>query len=228
VPPAASPFRNLDFGYATASQDKLYLFVKSLPKDGKLELPGVTRESRFGKPYLLGATIHGEGAIKFNDSGATLDAGAFLQSSSAGFLPVIVIPFTGRLSVRSAATISAEADGSVLLDTTKADKFLNYNGRGYEAPATIYKLRWLTDAAPGRYKAEVHYARSSIKGKMDLITGSRLHALETEAGDGNGVWSGEVTLSPGSHSVELTPTEPFHKGTALPVSVQSVQLFPLK
>jgi alpha-L-fucosidase len=51
----AEPFRKLDFGYATVGENKLYLFVKDLPADGTLHLPGL-RKPPSGEAYLLNSS----------------------------------------------------------------------------------------------------------------------------------------------------------------------------
>ena len=231
APPEASPFRSLDFGYATVGVGKLYLFVHEMPKDGRLLLPGVIQGTRFGRPYALGNRDQAGGGVTVNEDGAAVETTGLVQGSTAGFLPVIVVPFTGALTVRPAATVKAAADGSVALEAAAADRFLNFNGRGYEAPATTYKLRWYAAAAPGRYRAEVHYAEATSAGNMELLVGGERRNIAVQPG--KGVWSGEVTVTrgpaalAGAETVELTPQEPFVKGTALPVKVASVRLTPL-
>jgi alpha-L-fucosidase len=227
LPPAASPFRSLDFGFATVSKDKLYLFVKDAPKDGKLQLPGVSKGVTFGDAYLLAGGAGASGKVVMNEGGAEVEAGSLLQSSSVEVMPVVVVPFSGSLRVRSAAIVAATADGSLALEAARADRFLNYNGRGYEDPATTYKLRWEIEATLGRYKVEVHYAKTEKAGVMDMIAGTERTEIPTKAGQGADVWTGEMTLPRGTNSLELTPKEPFFKGNRLPVKVESVQLLPI-
>ena len=229
VPPAASPFRNLDFGYATVSQNTLYLFVHHPPKDGTLLLPGVEPGVRFGKPRVLGqaADSPSAGRVVLDQQGAALSG---VTLPAAGFLPVVAIPFTGRLSVRPASLVLPAADQTLKLTPEHADKFLNYNGQGYEAPATLYKLRWPVAAKPGRYKVSLAYTRSAKQETFELVAGSRHVVVGTERGTGSAVWSGEVRLARGeggTQMVELTPREPFVKGTPLPVAIESVTLTPL-
>ena len=232
APPEASPFRNLAFGYATLGAGKLYLFVKELPKDGRLRLPGVVEGTRFGTPYVLGAGGAPAGEVATGGEGAVVEAPGL--KTAKGFLPVVVVPFAGRLAVRPAAAVKAVGDGSVALDVAKADSFLNFNGRGYEAPATVYKLRWYAETAPGRYRAEVHYAKAAEGGTMVLLVGSERHEVKLESGKGDAMWSSEVQVMRGpaavggAESVELTPKEPFVKGTPLPVKVESVRLVPMR
>ncbi len=232
MPPTASPFRKLDFGFATMGAGKLYLFVRDLPNDGRLRLPGVVEGVRFGTPYLLGGSGAAAGEVAVGEDGAVVNTAGLLKD--AAFLPVVVVPFTGELGVRPASTVKAGADGHVALEAASADQFLNFNGRGYEAPATIYKLRWFAAAAPGRYRAEVHYAKAASGGTMVLLVGGERREVTLEAGKGAGVWSSEVQVLRGpaavggAESVELTPKQPFVKGTALPVTVESVRLSPMR
>ena len=58
---------------------KLYLFVKDLPKDGKLRLPGVVEGTRFGAPYLLGADGTHAGEVAVGADGAVVEAAGLLQ-----------------------------------------------------------------------------------------------------------------------------------------------------
>ena len=231
-PPSASPFRTLDFGFATVGAGKLYLFVNDVPKDGRLRLPGVVEGVRFGTPYLLGSNRVPAGEVAVGGDGAVVDTAGLLQD--AGFLPVVVVPFAGELGVRPAGMVKAGSDGGVALEATGADQFLNFNGRGYEAPATIYKLRWYLAATPGRYRAEVRYAKAAMAGTMVLQVGGERREVTLEAGKGAGVWSSEVQVMRGpaavggAESVELTPKQPFAKGTALPVTVRSVRLAPMR
>jgi alpha-L-fucosidase len=231
APPQASPFRTLDFGYATLSHDKLYLFTRNIPADGKLHLPGVEAGVRFGKPYLLGSHADVGTGVTENKAGAAIDVSTLQQNSAGAFLPVVAVPYTGKLSVRPATTVEPDANGTVTLKESSADKFLNYNGRGYEAPATIYKLRWWMDLPAGRYKVEVHYNRPSHADVIDLVTSATRYRLPLQPGEGEGVWSGQIALPRASQnlvSIALTPREPFLKGTPLPAKILSMRLVPLQ
>jgi len=228
APPEASPFRSLDFGYATVSNDALYLFVKDIPADGKLHLSGVLPGVHFKQPYVLGIGRRVTDSVRLDSDALIVSANPLLKNVSAGFLPVIVLPFEGKLAVRSATTVSPAPDGTLTLDATKADRFLNYNGLGYEAPATLYKLRWWTSPTPGRYTAELRYTKSLQPGIIDLVLGTRHYAIPTEAGQGEAIWSSEVTLPRNTQSLQLTPKEPFLKGTVLPVKVEALTLHPIR
>ena len=230
VPPQASPFRTLDFGYATVAHNKLYLFVAKMPANGKLHLPNVEPGVHFGQPNLLGSHLSIGTGVAMTNEGAVVDITALQEQKAAGYLPVIAIPYTGKLAVRPATTVFPSADGSVLLTEATADKFLNYNGRGYEAPATIYKLRWWTAARPGHYRVEIRYGKTDQAGIMDLVTGANTYKVPLKPGSDEDTWSGNITLRAepnGVESVQLTPKEPFVKGTPLPANVISIRLQPL-
>lgn len=231
TPPQASPFRTLDFGYATVSHDKLYLFIRNIPADGKLHLPGVEAGVQFGKPYLLGSYADVGAAVTVDKAGTVVDVSNLQQHAAGAFLPVVAVPYTGKLSVRPATTIEPDTDGSVTLNESAADKFLNYNGRGYEAPATVYKLRWWMDLKPARYKVEVHYDRPNHADVIDLVTSTARYPVPVQPGAGEGTWSGEIFILGGPAklaSLALTPKEPFVKGTPLPAKVLSIRLVPLR
>lgn len=224
TPPSASPFRALGFGFATVTRNRLYLFVRDVPSDGRLQLPGLQPGIRFGAPFILGSRSPA-GQVVDSPTGTEVKIDpASLRGS--GFLPVIAIPYTGMLNVRSSTTVAAQA-GELTLEPEKADRFLNYNGRGYEAPATLYKLQWQVEAPAGHYMAEVTYTRSEAQAKsdeIDLVTGGRLVRIRTEQGTADATWHGELLLSGGDTTVEVTPAEPFLKGTALPVTLRRIHL----
>lgn len=232
--PAASPFRNLDFGFATLGQQKLYLIVSRLPADGHLSLPGVLPPTQFGKPYLLGSDSTRTGSVGLTPEGATVDLTPLASQLSGADLPVLVLPFSGTLAVRPSTTIRPGPGKEIQLAASTADRFLNFNGRGYEDPATVYKLRWFLATPPGRYHAELHYTRPPKPARMTLVVGDQHLPVTLPAGSGPGVWSADLTLVPGptatghDETIEITPTEPFYKGTALPVEIHELRLTPLR
>ena len=231
--PTGSPFRSLDFGYATLGKTNLYLFLKSLPADGKLRLPGVMPGVRLGKPYLQGSKNTTLSKVIETSDGVTLEVADLLKEHSAEFLPVVVLPFTGAFDVRPASTIRTNSSGALTLQATQADSFLNYNGLGYEAPATLYKLRWWISAKPGTYRVAVHYNKPAVAGSMTLIIGSQRRTVLVAPGEGEGIWTSDIPIGVGSAytggdlRVEITPPEPFYKGTALPVKIKTVLISPL-
>ncbi len=135
-------------------------------------------------------------------------------------------------------SIAPEAAGTFLLTPQTADHFFNYNGAGYEAPPTLYKLRWFVAAAPGRYRVEIDVNAPQRQPQLDLVVDGHREPLMVPHFD-----AGSVTIKTlnrilpknfalrGSQSalpvsIELTPPEPFLKGTSLPIEVRAVRLFP--
>ncbi|WP_263383798.1 alpha-L-fucosidase [Granulicella arctica] len=228
--PGGSPFQNLNFGYATLGKTHLYLFVKSLPADGKLLLPGVAPGTHLGQPYLLGHERLRSGSVDLSPEGATVEVADLLKQASTEFLPVVVVPFTGSFNITPAQTIRPDSKGEMTLPPDKADSFFNYNGRGYEAPATLYKLRWWIASKPGTYQVAVHYNKVATAGTMTLLIGGQHRQVLLEAGSGEGVWTGDIPITAGSartggdQRVEVTPPEPFYKGTPLPVKIIAVSM----
>ena len=224
----AQPFRSLDFGYATVGQAKLYLFVKDVPGDGALRLPGL-RAGQLNEAYLLGSPSRESFAVTSTKEGASVRIGKD-SLAGAGYLPVIVLPFSGRLEVAPASTAS-DAAGNFFLTPSAADRFFNYNGAGYEAPKTLYKLRWFLDAPPGRYRAEIDVQPTQAKAGMDLVVdGLRIPLTVRFSAAASVTIRQNIRVSPASSetaspvSIELTPPEPFLKGTQLPCSVVAVRL----
>jgi alpha-L-fucosidase len=224
----AQPFRKLDFGYATVGQGKLYLFVKDVPGDGVLRLPGL-RAGQLNSAYLLGSASHESFAVTSIKDGVSVrieqDALA-----TVGYLPVIVLPFSGRLEVAQAST-APDAAGNFLLTPSVADHFFNYNGAGYEAPETLYKLRWFLIAPPGRYRAEIDVKPTHAKAGLDFVVdGHRIPLTVPPSAATTVTIKQNIRILPTSFedasrvSIELTPPEPFLKGTQLPRTVLAVRL----
>jgi alpha-L-fucosidase len=225
------PFAALDFGYATVGPHALYLFVAKLPPDHQLHVPGLA-DTSFGQAYRMGAP---ESKVDVQRSGhdvsVALDhlAGWPTEQVSSGtvdnFMPVIVLPLKGPLRVRP-SMIAAAADGSFHLQPTQAEHYLNYNGEGYEAPATLYKLSWKLDAQAASYALTLHYASAEQHARVDVWVDGQRYPLELAS------VAGEQTLRvkrirtahPYAMQVELTPSAPFKQGTPLPAVVQSVEL----
>jgi alpha-L-fucosidase len=244
----AQPFRSLDFGYATvghvAGHAVLYLFVKNVPVDGVLRLPGLAQTSTMGtKPYLLGdpaKTTMDWAQDKSRDAGLAVASLEVLQqriavppgkdSSIVRYLPVIAIPLKGELLVRQPA-FHSDDKGTFALSAKEADQFLNYNGYGYEDPATIYKLRWLFAAKPGRYRLTLEHAQLSEPAQVEVVLESdrtdhhrTLVTLNPE--ETSTTISISLAGTPTGTSLELTPPEPFYKGTKLAGGITSVRLTP--
>ena len=222
----AQPFRKLDFGYATVGKGKLYLFVKDVPADGILRLPGLV-STHLAEGSLLGGA--GKGGLRVeHDAQGTLVRLPENGLRGSGYLPVIAVPFTGVLHV-TPDSIAAAADGSFALTPEQADHFLNYNGFGYEAPATLYKLRWTIAAKPGSYDLVMEASGSQGALGLDEVVNGRRYPQRLQAAVATTVLKQRVRIESrvGSTTIEVTPPEPFAKGTALGAKVLSVRLVPV-
>jgi alpha-L-fucosidase len=182
-----------------------------------LHLPGVT-EAKLRSAYLLSDSEKKPFAVQQDDQGASIALPADALKTS-GFLPVIAVPFTGTLVV-TPPSLSADADGSFLLKPEQADHFQNYNGYGYEDPPTLYKLQWMVNAKPGDYKVVLDATDASKGPQPDIvIDGKRLTQGEVSMGE-----SIHLAKASGLTRIEITPHEPFSKGTPLPEKIESVHL----
>jgi alpha-L-fucosidase len=206
-------------------QNKLYLFVKDLPADGMLRLPGL-RNPQAGEAYLLNSPAATKFPVAGDNDGVKIQVSQ-ASIENAGFLPVIVLPFTGTLDVQQ-PTIPAEANGSFALTPELADHFFNYNGRGYEAPPTLYKLRWLLAAPPGTYDVELQLdGATQANAKLDLAVNGARTALKAASGVSTIKTTIHIFTPASTTSIELTPPpEPFVKGTALGVRVTALRMSP--
>ena len=227
------PFPALDFGYATVGSQALYLFVSKMPADHRLHLPGVA-DTEFGRAYRLGVANAGVDVRQDKDGvSISLDRVAGWPKADANssdvsaFMPVLVLPLKSPLRVRPDA-IAASADGSVHLPSAKAQHYLNYNGEGYEAPATLYKLAWQADAGATSYMATIHYTATSKPTRWDLWIDGKRYAVTSAPGmDSKRIEvSRDRVAHPYAMQVELTPSAPFVQGEPLPVTVLAVDLVP--
>jgi alpha-L-fucosidase len=243
----AQPFRKLDFGYATIGhadgRTVLYLFVQNVPADGILHLPGLSAASvAAAKPYVLGDPTRRPLQWSQQGSDANLIVGSLsaLQnripvaaredSTVVRFLPVIAIPIPGKLIVRQPA-FAPGPDGTFTLTAKQADRFYNYNGYGYEDPPTLYKLRWNLAARPGRYTLTLDHAALAYPAKIELVLNphrpdvTRTH-ITLAAGQTTTAVPVAIPASAFGTELELTPPEPFYKGTKLAGEISSIQLKP--
>ncbi|GLQ90693.1 alpha-L-fucosidase [Dyella flagellata] len=223
------PFAALDFGYATVGAHALYLFVAKLPPDHLLHVPGLA-DTAFGAAYRLGSpgsTVQVQ--RNGHDISIALDrlANQPIGNDVDAFMPVIVLPLKGPLRVRP-NMIAAGADGSFHLQPAQAEHYLNYNGEGYEAPATLYKLSWRLDAQAASYTLTLHYLPGSERMQMDLWVDGQRYPLDLAAATASqAVRIRRIrTNHPYAMQVELTPLAPFQQGAALPVQLQSLELSP--
>jgi alpha-L-fucosidase len=225
------PFPALDFGYATVGPKAIYLFVAKMPPDHQLHLPGLA-DTALGAAYRLGSpqdsvAIQRNG----NDISIALDQLAHWPMTDAGgadvdtFMPVIVLPLKGPLHV-SPLSVAAAADGSFHLPAAQAEHYLNYNGEGYEAPDTLYKLSWQLDAKATNYALTVQYAALPQPARMDLWVDGKRYPLNLAGASQTVLVHRDRRAHPYAMHVELTPPAPFVQGSQLPAVVQSIVLLP--
>jgi alpha-L-fucosidase len=223
------PFPALDFGYATVGAHALYLFVSKMPADHRLHLPGVV-DTQFGHAYRLG--FPGTGIdVRQDKDGVSLSLDQLAnwpKDGSGDVMPVVVLPLKSALRVRPQA-VAAFADGSIHLQPAQAQHYLNYNGEGYEAPASLYKLAWEADAQSASYVVTLHYAATSTPTRWDLWVDGRRYPVASAPGTVSQSIkvSRDRSAHPYAMQVELTPSAPFKQGEALPVVVDALDLLPL-
>ncbi|MFK2879195.1 alpha-L-fucosidase [Rhodanobacter hydrolyticus] len=220
----ASPFKKLDFGYATVGAHMLYLFVEKPPADGVLHLPGVV-DTRFGQGHVLGDTQASVGSVAVDAADASVKVNGLAK---AGYMPVVAIPLAGALHVRPDA-VAPGADGRMDLAAAQAEHFLNYNGYGYDDPSTLYKLRWHAQAGAGDYTLTLRYRDAHAPAQLDVWVDGHPRTLALPAGKGTASLrvSRDLHAFPYAMQVELTPVAPFHKGDKLPAAIEAVELAPL-
>ncbi|MFL6606292.1 MAG: alpha-L-fucosidase [Steroidobacteraceae bacterium] len=219
------PFDTLDFGYATLGAHTLYLFIEKLPKNGVLHLPGLV-DTRLTSARILGDKDGTTLPLTVDASGGHINAARIAELHSGRFMPVVAIAVDGELHVRPAAVASRD-DGTVHLTAAHAAHFLNYNGYGYEAPATIYKLRWYAALGPGRYRATIHYMPMAKPVRANIVVDGHTTTV-TFPPDGkvSVMVDRDAAAEPYAMNVDLTPVEPYHAGDALPVRFTTVELSP--
>ena len=202
----ASPFPSLEFGYATQKPGTVYLFVQAGPAGGTLRLPHA------GKTQWRSAHVLASG----QSLAMTRDGDDMLISVPAGMLkgtlPVLKVTYTGTVRIDPALPV-ADGSGVIHLSESAGEKFYNYNGRGYEAPKTLYKLRWTAPA--GCAAATFH---TPGEGDVALVAHGTAQPLHVRDGVTVPLRVGE------DHTLEVTPPEPFLKGTPLAITVTAVDL----
>lgn len=203
----ASPFASLDFGYATVKPGTLYLFVKQMPKDGVLRLPLA------GRMKFVGATVLSSGKVLPVTRDGKDAVVAVGDASLQGYLPVIAVKYSGAWLMDK--MLVAKGDAPYTLTEKNAEMFWNYNGEGYEAPKTLYKMRWLVPQ--GCSTMTFH---TSGEGKVSLVSAGKARAVMLRDGSTEAVAVGT------DEAFEITPAQPFVKGTALPLTVNSVAVVP--
>ena len=225
----AQPFRQLPFGYATVKPGRLYLLVRDWPASGKLRLAGL--KTPLKTAYWLVDPGHAPLPISEIAGGAEISiSGKHLTPP----LSVLVAEYSGNLEVTPPAQ-HPDASGVITLTAQNADHFLNYNGYGYEDPPTLYKLRWAIALETARhYQVVITYQTPLAASHLEFVAGQQ-HLRATL--DTNGLPPGRtqakpigaVALDAGSATgIEITPPQRFFKGDKLEVTVDRVELFPIR
>ena len=183
----------------------MYLFVKSLPADGVLRLPNANHTHWQSAKMLT------------SDRPLNVSTGndAVLvklpTDAVAGTMPVIKLQFRGPLTIDE----PQPAAGPLTLEPTSAQKFYNYNGRGYEAPKTLYKYRWIVRSGCAALTFHV-----DGEGSVAMISNGHARTVALKEGVHE-----QVTIGP-DHTLEFTPPEPFEKGTPLAPAIHSIEFTP--
>ena len=217
------PFRQLLFGYATVKPGKLFLLVRDWSADGRLVLPGL--QNRIERAYFL--TDRGRTALRI-DERPSEKAVVVSKPEGAGPLVTVVVEYAGALSVVP-PTVPANGAGFVLTEKN-ADRFLNYNGEGYYAPPTLYKLQWAVALKPpGDYAVEIDFEKPEHPVAVDFWVGDKRTALMLPAGSGSsridaGVLKASQFQNQPFVMLKLTPHAPFTKGAELGVKILQVSL----
>jgi alpha-L-fucosidase len=217
------PFRRLDFGYATVKPGKLFLLVRDWPADGRLRLPGL--QNRIQRAYFL--IDRERSALRIEKSGAQKSV-IVRMPEGPDPLVTVVVEYAGSLSV---VPPTVPANGSAIVLTEKnADRFLNYNGEGYYAPPTLYKLQWAVALkGPRDYAVAIDFEQPQHPVTVDLWVRDQQTVLTFPAGSGpSSINAGMIKASQFQDHpfvmLKLTPQAPFTKGTGLGVKILQVSL----
>ena len=214
------PFRNLDFGAATTCGNRLYLFLLSNPKDGRLVLPGLTNK-------ILSARWLGNSSrslvIRNSTYGAEIEVGEEVPTS---LIPVVVIELDGLPEIQAPA-LSPDDDGGWMLRQDSADTFSHRNGSGYYDPPKLYKMRWaLPPSAAGTYQVSLELADILHNAPVQIKIGSRIQFVIPTLG---AIDLGTIELLANTPTeITISPVEPFEKGIGLSAAVNAISLVPLK
>jgi len=212
------PFRKLDFGYATAKQDRLFLFLEHPPENRRLRLPGFQNHIR--RAYLLGDPS--QTPISFDDVQKFLTVP---ESVTKEFLPVVAVEFDAPIQVVQPA-VAPQADGTIVLTPETADRFYNTNGEGYYDPPALRKQEWhFAVDQPGFYRIETSYKPGKFAQLLDLTIAGKV--LKANAyGDNPGPAPIGIIELPASRDITLVanPSSPAERGEKLRAEIDRVSL----
>lgn len=216
------PFRELAFGYATVKPGRLFLLVRDWPANSRLVLPGM--RNRIERAYFL--SDRKKTALRIDATAAAGKTVVASRPEAAGPLTTIVVEYAGALEV---IPPTLKATGAKLELTEKnADRFLNYNGEGYYAPPTLYKLQWAVALdGPGGYSVEIEFESPKKTAAVDFWAGGRRTALTLAPGASHimaETIQGDQLKNHPYLILELTPHAPFAKGAELGAKIRAVRL----
>lgn len=213
------PFRKLDFGYATVSGYKLYLFVEHTPADGKLRLPGLRTGIR--KAYLLGDPGRKPLAVVHEDvTGQSVAA-----PKCDCFMPVVSLEMAGDIVVEQPLN-ATNSKSTITLSAESADHFYNNNGEGYYDPPVLRKLRWsFTVARGGTYKLEMTYRPGAFSRRVDIVVEDRVLRASVQ---GDGKFPVVIYTAPlkaaSLATLTVEPGAPRERGAALGFEPTAIKL----
>jgi alpha-L-fucosidase len=209
------PFRELDFGYATVKENRLFLFIERPPQNGRIVLPGL--KNRIREARLLAGGQESPLSV--------LDGKTISIKPTEAFLPVIAIDLDGPLNVEQPA-VHAGNDGVIRLTARTANVFYNANGEGYDDPPTIRKQQWhVAINRPGVYQIELLHKPGKFARVLDIGIGTQIVKANVYGDDRGPVKAGPVTLEPsGDMIVTVTPGSPAEHAAPLDVAIDTVSL----
>jgi alpha-L-fucosidase len=215
------PFRKLEFGYATVRDNRLFLFVKHVPQNRQLILPGM--RNHIQKAYLLGDPQKTPLAFPTDAPDKSIAA-----PSTDQFLPVVVVEFEGSLDVQQPA-VKPDAHGTITLLPESGDRFYNANGEGYYDPPTLRKERWtFTVNRNGKYRIEVRYKPGKFSRLLDIDVDGKVFRTSLYGDEKPSALAGAAELMASRNVVlTVTPAAPSERGAALDVDLTSISLVPL-
>lgn len=214
------PFRKLNFGYATVKGNRLYLFIEQMPRDRRLELPGL--QNRIQKAYWLHAPSSGGMRSVDTDNGKAV---LVSRAASDRSLPVAVVEFEGKLNVLSPA-VQPDANDAITLLPDESERFYNANGEGYYDPPTIHRELWhFRVNRTGMYKLELKYKPAPVSRVFDVEVGNATIKAVVHANEGTAAQVGTVKLSGSRDTVlSITRASPAERAAKLDIEFTGVAL----
>lgn len=170
---SANPFGSLDWGYCTVKGNRLYLFVRDWPQNGRLSLPNLRNEVKTAC-MLADQSLKLEVTKEESETIVRLPSGR-----SDGLLPVVALDIEGNLKVESPKVLQ-DSGGCFKLDyltvTTHGNAMTRFNRKGgfhiskWTGPCDT--VEWsVRITSPGVFKVSIEYAANNEwKGKPYTIT----------------------------------------------------------